>query len=74
MSKEWEARFKCFIGDEGMEVDVFAWVTINDELDFDSCVVELSGKDIYDLLNSEHRKQIVSYFERNFEDIKRDCY
>jgi hypothetical protein len=74
MSKEWEARFKCFIGDEGMKVEVFAWVTINDELDFDSCVVELFGKDIYDLLNSEHRKQIVSYFENNFEDIKRDCY
>jgi hypothetical protein len=75
--REWEADFKCRIGDEGVLVNVLCDVTVNDEIDFESisvCVPVLGERDITDLLNSEHRKQIVSYFENNFEDIKRDCY
>ncbi len=75
--REWVAAFKCYIGDEGVLVNVLCDVTVNDEIDFESisvCVPALGERDITDLLNSEHRKQIVSYFERNFEDIKDDCY
>jgi hypothetical protein len=71
---EWEAAFKCHIGDEGVLVNVFCLVTINDDIDLDSLYVEHKGVDITGVLNSEHRKEIVSYFERNFEDIKDDCY
>ena len=71
---EWEAAFKCYIGDEGVLVNVYSVVTIDDEIDPESLSVTYKGVDITDLLNSEHRKQIVSYFENNFEDIKRDCY
>jgi hypothetical protein len=73
-TREWEAAFKCYIGDEGVLVNVYSVVTIDDEINPDSLSVTYKGVDITDLLNSEHRKQIVSYFENNFEDIKRDCY
>jgi hypothetical protein len=72
--REWEADFKCHIGDGDMPVNVLCEVTVNDEIDFESITVFAIGLDVTDLLNSEHRKQIVSYFENNFEDIKRDCY
>jgi len=73
--REWAADFKCHIGDGDVLVNVYCDVTIDDEIGLDSITVFARGKgDITDLLNSEHRKQIVSYFERNFEDIKDDCY
>jgi len=73
--REWEADFTCPLGDGDVLVCVLCEVTIDDEIDFESITVLANGKgDITDLLNSEHRKQIVSYFERNFEDIKDECY
>jgi hypothetical protein len=74
LDREWEADFKCHIGDEGVLVNVFCLVTIDDDIDPESLYVEHKGVDITGVLNSEHRKEIVSYFERNFEDIKDDCY
>jgi hypothetical protein len=71
---EWEADFNCPIGDGDMLVNVMCDVTVNDEIDFESITVFAIGIDVTDLLNSEHRQQITGYFERNFEDIKRDCY
>ena len=73
--REWVADFKCCIGDGDMLVNVYCDVTINDEIDPESIGIEIPATgDITDLLNSEHRKQIVSYFENNFEDIKDECY
>jgi hypothetical protein len=72
--REWEAAFYANIGDGGGVVFVECDVTIDDEIDPESICVTYCGQDITDILNSEHRKQIVSYFERNFEDIKDDCY
>ena len=72
--REWEADFKCHIGDGDVLVNVLCEVTIDDEIDPESICVTYYGQDITDVLNSEHRKQIVSFFENNFEDIKRDCY
>ena len=73
--REWVADFKCCIGDGDVLVYVVCDVTIDDEIDFETIIVLANGKgDITDLLNSEHRQQITGYFERNFEDIKRDCY
>jgi len=74
LEREWEAAFYANIGDEGGVVFVECDVTIDDEIDPESICVTYCGQDITDILNSEHRKQIVSYFERNFEDIKDDCY
>jgi hypothetical protein len=71
---EWEASFECSLGDGELEVNVYCAVTINDEIDIDSLSVTRKGVDITDILTSELRKQIVSYFERNFEDIKDECY
>ena len=73
--REWVADFNCHIGDGDVLVNVMCDVTIDDEIDPESIsVIALGRGDITDLLNSEHRKQIVSYFERNFEDIKDECY
>ena len=73
--REWVADFNCHIGDGDVLVNVVCDVTIDDEIDLENTIVIAIGKgDITDLLNSEHRKQIVSYFERNFEDIKDDYY
>jgi hypothetical protein len=76
-AREWVADFNCHIGDGDVLVNVLCDITVNDEIDFESisvCVTALGERDITGLLNSEHRKQIVSYFERNFEDIKDECY
>jgi hypothetical protein len=74
-AREWVADFNCHIGDGDALVNVVCDVTIDDEIDLENTIVIAIGKgDITDLLNSEHRKQIVSYFERNFEDIKDDYY
>jgi len=70
----WDACFECPIGDDDFIVNVWCDVTINDELDIGGVYVTHKGVDITDVLNSEHRKQIASFFERNFEDIKDDCY
>jgi hypothetical protein len=72
--REWVAEFYANIGDGDGVVFVVCDVTIGDEIDSDSICVTYCGQDITDVLNSEHRKQIVSYFERNFEDIKDECY
>ena len=73
--REWEADFSCHIGDGDVLVNVYCDVTIDDELDLEGIIVFIPDvADITDLLNAEHRKQIVSFFERNFEDIKDDCY
>jgi hypothetical protein len=72
--REWEASFGCSLGDGELEVNVYCAVTINDEIDMDSLSVTRRGVDITDILTSELRQQITGYFERNFEDIKRDCY
>jgi hypothetical protein len=74
LDREWVADFNCHIGEDDVLVNVMCDVTINDEIDPLSICVEIEGHDVTDLINSEHRKQIVSYFERNFEDIKDDCY
>ena len=72
--REWVADFACTLGDKDEEVGVNCVVTRNDELDLDYLVVYYKGLDITDLLNSDHLKQIVSFFEHNFEDIKDECY
>ena len=72
--REWEAEFTCPVGDGDMVVTVLCAVTIDDEVDPESLYVKYKGIDITDVLNAGLRKDIVSFFERNFEDIKRDCY
>lgn len=72
--REWSADFKCYIGQGGLEVNVLCDVSIADELVPDSLCISHKGIDITDILNRELREEIVCQFERNFEDIKDDCY